>query len=197
MAQTQRERAVRSDSIRNRDAILEAAATCLATNPASSIADIAGAAGVGRVTLYGHFSSRNALLAALLDRTMTRVESELQSVDLGGTPWQAMDALVASSWKLVESLSTLRTVVAQALPDQDLHGSHDRQRARVQELLTRGRAEGEFRVDHSLDWQTACYFAILHGAASEVRTGRLSEHEVEHVLPQTIRALLQVGPQAS
>lgn len=197
MTQTQRERAVRSDSMRNRDAILEAAATCLVANPASSIAEIAEAAGVGRVTLYAHFSSRNELLAALLHRTMTRVESELRGVDLGGTPWQAMDALVLSSWKLVERLSTLRAVVEQALPNKNLHASHDGPRARVKELLARGRAEGAFRSDHSLGWQTACYFAILHGAASEVRTGRLSEHEVEQALPQTIRALLQAAPASS
>lgn len=193
-AEAQRERAVRSDSTRNRDAILEAAAECLVANPASSLADIAQAAGVGRVTLYGHFSSRNELLTALLHHTMARVESELASVDLGGTPWEALDALVTSSWKLVHELNILRGVVEQALPDEDLQASHGDPRARVENLLSRGRADGSFRTDQTIQWQSACYFAILHGAAAEIREGRLAEQDVKQILPQTLRALLRVMP---
>lgn len=191
MVQAQRERAVRADSLRNRNAILEAAAECLADNPVASLADIAQAAGIGRVTLYGHFSSRNELLTALLHRTMERVESELANVDLHGDPWAALDALAGSSWKLVYSLDRLRGVVELALPAEQMHGSHDRPRDRVVELLTRGRAEGTFRRDQSIEWQTAAYFAILHGVASEIRAGRLTEREVRTALPQTLRALLQ------
>lgn len=196
MVQTERERAVRSDSLRNRDAILEAAAECLADNPAASLADIAQAAGIGRVTLYGHFSSRNELLTALLHRTMERVESELASVDLGGDPWEAMDALVTTSWRIVHSLNMLRGIVEQALPPEEMHGSHDHPRERVEGLLTRGRADGSFRDDQSIAWQTACFFAILHGAASEIRAGRLTEQEVQKALPQTLRALLRASPES-
>jgi AcrR family transcriptional regulator len=197
MAQAERERAVRSDSLRNRDAILEAAAECLTTDPNASLADIAKAAGIGRVTLYGHFSSRNELLAALLHRTMARVEAELSAVDLGGDPWQALDALATSSWRIVHDLNTLRGVVEQALPAEELHGSHGDPRTRFEELLARGRAEGAFRRDQTVEWQTACYFALLHGAASEIRAGRLTEREVEQYLLQTLRALLRVAPESS
>jgi len=196
MAQVQRVRAVRSDSTRNRDAILEAAAECLVTNPASSLADIARAAGVGRVTLYGHFSSRDELLTALLHHTMERVESELAAVDLGGTPWEAMDALMTSSWKLVHDLTALRGVVERALPDKEMQASHHDPRARVEHLLVRGRADGSFRADQPLQWQAACYFAVLHSAASEISEGRLSEREVVELLPHTLRAMLQVSPRS-
>ena len=189
----QRERAVRSDSLRNRDAILEAAAECLADNPAASLADIAQAAGIGRVTLYGHFSSRNELLAALLHRTMEHVESELATVDLRGNIWDALDALAATSWRLAYNLERLRGVVEQALPAEAMHGSHDRPRERIVELLTRGRADGSFRTDQSIEWQVATYFAILHGVASEIRAGRLTEKEVRMALPQTLHGLLRVS----
>lgn len=194
MAHGERERAVRSDSTRNRDAILEAAARCLSDNPASSLADIAQAAGVGRVTLYGHFSSRTELLTALLHRTMTRIEIELDSVDLSGDAWQAMDALVASSWQLLYEVNALRGVVEQALPEQDMHGSHHNPRERIEHLLARGQADGSFRSDQTIAWQSACYFAILHGAASEIRAGRLTQQEVQALLPQTLRALLRASP---
>ncbi len=190
MVKDQRERAVRSDSLRNREAILDAAARSLTVDPSASLAEIAQEAGIGRVTLYGHFSSRNELLAALLHHSMARVESELSAVNLGGTPWEAMDALVTSSWRLVYDLNALRGVVERELPDQEMHSSHHDPRARVETLLARGRADGSFRSDQTLEWQAACYFAILHGAASEIRAGRLAEPDVARLLPQTLRSLL-------
>jgi AcrR family transcriptional regulator len=51
-------RAQRADARRNIAAILEAATDCLARDPEMSIAGIAAAAGVGRITLYGHFKTR-------------------------------------------------------------------------------------------------------------------------------------------
>ncbi|SBS73196.1 TetR/AcrR family transcriptional regulator [uncultured Microbacterium sp.] len=191
MAGVQRERAVRSDSTRNRDAILHAAAECLSVNPSASLADIAQAAGIARITLYGHFSSRNELLTELVHTSMARVEAELASVDLSGDTWHALEALVASSWRLVSSLSVLRGVAEQALPADEMHGSHGDPRTRVEHTLARGRTDGSFRDDQSIAWQTACYFSLLHGAAAEVRAGRLGEDEVQESLIQTLRALLQ------
>lgn len=190
----ERERAVRSDSLRNRDAILDAAAECLTANPNSTLADIAAAASIARITLYGHFASRNDLLLALLHRSMARVEEELASVPVDGDPWKALEALVTSSWKLVNSLAVLRGVVEEALPAEAMHGSHADPRIRVEQLLSRGRDAEAFRDDQSVAWQTACYFALLHGAAAELRAGRLSELEVEANLLLTFRALLRATP---
>jgi AcrR family transcriptional regulator len=194
MAEPKRERALRSDSLRNRDAILEAAAECLTANPNASLADIAKAAGIARITLYGHFASRSELLTALLHTSMARVEAELASVDLSGDSWRAMESLVASSWRLVNSLSVLRGVVEQSLPDAEMHGSHVDPRDRVEHLLARGRADGSFRSDQSVEWQSSCYFALLHGTASEVRAGLLTEADVQKFLMPSLRALLQASP---
>jgi TetR/AcrR family transcriptional repressor of mexCD-oprJ operon len=191
VASAQRERAVRSDSARNREAILEAAAECLSVNPSASLADIAQAAGIARITLYGHFSSRNELLTELVHTSMARVEAELASVDLSGDTWHALESLVASSWRLVSSLSVLRGVAEHSLAAEEMHGSHADPRARVEHLFARGRMDGSFRDDQSIAWQTACYFSLLHGAAAEVTAGRLSEDEVQESLIQTLRALLQ------
>ena len=56
----------RADALKNIAAILDAATAALARDPDASINDIAQAAGVGRVTLYGHFGSRAALLSAVV-----------------------------------------------------------------------------------------------------------------------------------
>ena len=48
--------------------------------------EIAHAAGVGRVTLYGHISSRSELLDAAAIQTMRLAEAELAPLDLDGDP---------------------------------------------------------------------------------------------------------------
>lgn len=194
VAGEKRERALRSDSLRNRDAILEAAAECLTANPNASLADIAHEAGIARITIYGHFASRSDLLTALLHTSMTRVEAELALLDVNGDSWKAMEALLATSWRLVNSLSVLRGVVEQSLPGAEIHGSHVDPRARVEHLLERGRADGSFRSDQSVEWQSSCYFALLHGAASEIRAGHLTEADAQAFLMPTIRSLFQASP---
>ncbi|MFT3832552.1 MAG: helix-turn-helix domain-containing protein [Micropruina sp.] len=185
-----RERAVRSDSIRNRNAILDAAARQLSADPRASLTEIAKAAGVGRVTLYSHFASRDDLLGALLHHSMARIERTLSGLDLRGDPWQALDALIAASWHLLSELSTLRGIVGHAMP-AELQASHDKPRARVTGLLERGRREGAFRADQPLSWQVGCFFSVLHGAASELQAGHITQPEVEANLTESIRALLR------
>jgi serine phosphatase RsbU (regulator of sigma subunit) len=58
----------RSDARENREALLAAAGRLLAHSPTASLAEVAGAAGVSRSTLYRHFSGREELIAALNER---------------------------------------------------------------------------------------------------------------------------------
>ncbi len=62
----------RADALHNADKILDAAVACLGHNPYASVSEIAQAAGVGRVTLYGHFSSRETLVEAAMIRVLER-----------------------------------------------------------------------------------------------------------------------------
>ena len=58
-------------------AILEAAARLLAEDGDASMADLAGAAGVGRATLYRYYPSREALLAALTAEALDELAGRL------------------------------------------------------------------------------------------------------------------------
>jgi AcrR family transcriptional regulator len=60
----------RADAERNIAAILDAAVELLGERPDSSMAEIAAAAGVARQTVYAHYDSREALLAAVAERAM-------------------------------------------------------------------------------------------------------------------------------
>ena len=61
------------------------------------MAEIAQAAGVGRVTLYGHFSSRRELIDAIVEQTMHEAEAQLAPLSLDGDPLQALDRLVRNA----------------------------------------------------------------------------------------------------
>lgn len=182
----------RADAQRNRAAILDATVTCLSVNPRASMAEIAQAAGIGRVTLYGHFSSRKELLEAVVEQTMHEAEVQLAPLDLGGDPRAALDLLIRSSWRIIDKLHGLMAAAEQELGADRIRDHHDRTLHRVRGLIERGQAEGAFRSDQSSSWITACFFAILHGASGEIRAGRLSDPEAATAIPSTIQAIVSV-----
>lgn len=184
-------RSRRADASRNRDAILQAALRSLNANPNASIAQIAADAGISRITFYGHFSSREQLLDAVAVRAMERIDATLAEIDLAQGPWAALETMIQSQWRLVDELNGLVHAAEHQMPAERVHQLHAGPIGRVQALIQAGRDDGTFRTDQDLTWQTACFFSILHGAAAELRSGRLSEEAAARALPDTIHAILQ------
>ena len=189
------QRPTRSDAVRNRDAILEAAIHELAREPRASMTDIARAAGVGRVTLYGHFSSREELVEATLLRVIERSEAELASLDLSGEPMTALDLLVRRSWRIVDTFHRLLGVAEATLSNEQIRAHHAEPMARVRSLIERGQHDGAMRRDLDAGWLTSCFTAILHTAAGDLRAGRLSEDDADRVVATTVVSLLS-APEA-
>jgi TetR/AcrR family transcriptional repressor of mexCD-oprJ operon len=183
-------RPLRADAARNRDAILDAALEALGSNPHASMTDIAAAAGVGRVTVYGHFSSRDDLVEALVVRTIARAEAEFAALDLTGPPAEALDVLLRRSWRIVDNIHGLLAAAEETLSNDRLLEHHEQPQARIEQLLTRGQADGTFRRDLDASWLTACITAILHTAAGELRKGRLGEDGADRVVLATVRSLV-------
>lgn len=183
-------RATRSDAVRNREAILEAAVDELARDPRASMADIARAAGVGRVTLYGHFSSREELVEAALLLVIERSEAELASLDLSGEPIAALDLLVRRSWRIVDTFHRLLGVAEDTLSNDRILAHHAEPMARVRALIERGQREGAMRNDLDAAWLTTCFTAMLHTAAAELRAARLAEADADRVVAATVVSLL-------
>src|SRR3954452_13251465 len=111
----------RADAQRNIAAILAAAGDCLSRDPAASTSDIAKAAGVGRVTLYGHFPSRAELIDAVFVQAIEDGEATLGQVELTGDPREALARLIESSWQLVDRYRALLLPAEEGLsPRRDL-----------------------------------------------------------------------------
>ena len=145
----------------------------LSDDPGASMSEIARVAGVGRVTLYGHFADRKELVGAVFARTMDRAEAELAAVDIEQDTWNSLRDLVQSSWRVLHQFNSLLAAAERYLSADQIRAHHDKPLARVMSVLEKGRSEGIFRADQSLAWQAACFYAVLHSAAAEIRAGRL------------------------
>ncbi|MBT2232079.1 TetR/AcrR family transcriptional regulator [Nonomuraea sp. NEAU-A123] len=181
----------RADAERNIAAILDAGMRLLSTDPAASVADVAKAAGVGRVTLYGHFPSREALVDAVLDHAISIADLALGGVDIDGPPApEAVAALLRSSWEVLDRHRRLFVAADRVLPMERIREHHDVPLRRIERLIARGRDDGDFRIDLPLSWLVTTFFGVLHSAAQEVEAGRLERADVERVLVTTMLSLL-------
>lgn len=176
----------RADARRNIESILDAALTCLARDPDASIADIARAAGVGRVTLYGHFASRAELIGAVLARTVEHADAVLEATDSAGDPRAALTRLVASSWQIVDQFRSVLHAAQRELPAEDIRSRHDAILRRVQALIDRGQSTGAFRADLPGDWLISTSYSVMHAAAEDCAAGRLDPADA----PRAITAIL-------
>lgn len=164
----------RADARRNIAAILDAATACLIRDPQVSTSAIARAAGVGRVTLYGHFPSRTELVDAVFARVIHQANEALEGLDLSGDARAVLARLVTSSWRIVAAHRSVLVAAEQELPAERIRSLHDRPMERVQALVERGRRDGVFRRDLPAEWLVAIFYTVLHGAADEIEAGRLA-----------------------
>jgi AcrR family transcriptional regulator len=181
-------RAQRADARRNVAAILDAATDCLARDPETSIADIAAAAGVGRITLYGHFKTRADLVDAVLVRTITRADAILQATDTGGDPRDALARLVAASWQIVHQFRNILLAAQRELPAERIRGVHDPILRRVQSLISRGQRAGTFRADLPEQWLITTAFSLMHAVAEEAAAGRVTADAAAGLITATLLA---------
>lgn len=181
-------RAQRADARRNIAAILDAATDCLAGDPETSVADIAAAAGVGRITLYGHFKTRAELVDAVLARTVQRADVILGATDTGDDPRDALARLVASSWQIVHQFRNILLAAQRELPAERIRGVHDPILRRVQSLIARGQRTGAFRSDLPRQWLITTAFSLMHAAAEDAAAGRVNADDAARLITATLLA---------
>jgi TetR/AcrR family transcriptional regulator, mexCD-oprJ operon repressor len=178
----------RADAEQNMTRILDAAAECLSRSPTATMADIAQAAGVGRVTVYGHFPSRDALIEATLTRLLDQGEAVLADLDLTGDPHQALTRLIAASWRLTADADAVLEAAQTVLPPGRIRELHAKPAQRVEDLIRRGQSQGAFRTDLPATWLVSVLHHILKGAAADIRGGRLDPKDATHFITATVLA---------
>jgi TetR/AcrR family transcriptional repressor of mexCD-oprJ operon len=185
----------RADARRNVEAILDAAERCLARDPDASMGDIAAAAGLGRVTVYGHFKTRADLIEIVARRVIADANIALGHVDLSGDAEDALTRLVEASWELTVRSGSLVVAAEKALPPQlvrDVHAGELEER--VRKFLAGAQRSRAFRSDLSTDWLVATFHATLHAAAIEIEAGRLGVDEAARVITATLVGAYRPSP---
>lgn len=180
----------RADAQRNVEAILSAARESLAANPDATLAEIAQAAGVGRITLYGHFRTRAELIEAVLTQVMEESGAVIDATDTRGDPAQALARLVAASWRIVDQYRSLRHAAENELPSDEVRALHDRHLQQVTTLITRGQRAGTFRRDLPRTWLVSLCFSTMHAAAEDVGAGRMAAEDAPRLITAALLGAL-------
>lgn len=177
----------RADAQRNIDNILDAGARLFAKNPSVSMTEVAREAGIGRVTLYGHFSSREELLTAVVDRAMNAATAAMDALAHDDRPAdEALRALVDASWAALDRYRRVRVHALTLHSTEWLRDRHDPVLQRVEELFVRGRTEGTFRTDVPVTWMVTTLYTLIHAADDEVDNGRLDRADAPSLVMTTV-----------
>ena len=186
-----RARKRRADAERSVAAILDAALEALASDPDSSMSEIARRAGVVRATIYVHFPTRTALLDAVMEHAVAQVVDAMRSAEpQRSEPVEALERMLRATWRQLANFHALLALNTARLSAEELHRRHVPMLDQLEPLIERGQRDGVFRRDLSISWQLAVVRAIVHAASREVQGGRLPESDAETVMLSTAIAAI-------
>jgi AcrR family transcriptional regulator len=178
----------RSDARRSIEAIRGAARVLLGERPDATMEDIAAAAGVTRQTVYAHFPSRDALLAALVSAAAAEYDAMLDDAGLDTSPpLEALTLFLGAGWRLLEHNPFVANAGLAGIP-RPTPDPHAVVPLRLERLLRRGQQAGDFDPAVPAPWLTAAVFGLQHTAAYQVTSGALPLAEAEALcLDSTLR----------
>jgi len=183
----------RADADRSVASILDAALEALASNPDSSMSEIARRAGVVRATVYVHYPTRTDLLDAVMDYAVGMVVEAMKSAEpQRGEPVEALVRVLAATWRQLAQFHGLLALNMGRLSAEELHRRHRPMLDQLEPLIKRGQKKGVFRRDLPVVWHLAVLRAIVHAASTEIRGGRLPESEAEAAMLST--AISAISP---
>src|SRR6202166_4799444 len=142
----------RTDAVRNRERVLEAAKVVFSAGGAdASLEAVARQAGVGIGTLYRHFPTREALFEAVYRREVQQLGELAEQLKNEAAPVDALRRWLRSNVEFVATKKGMSAALALAVQSSsELHAfSFDRLTKAIGALLDRAVAAGEIRADIS------------------------------------------------
>ena len=166
--------------------ILDAAVDALVSDPEANMAEIARRAGVVRATVYVHFPTREALIAAVTERAVTEVAEVIEGAEPDrGEPAEALARLIATAWQTMGRYHPL-VAINKGLPQEELHARHGPVLGSLEPLIERGQRGGAFRDDVPAAWHLAMILALVHAASGVLDAGHGTPETIEPALVATV-----------
>ncbi|WP_342632945.1 helix-turn-helix domain-containing protein [Streptosporangium roseum] len=140
----------RKDARRNYERLLTAARTAFTEHGVgASLNDIARTAGVGNVTLYRHFPTRQALLEALLGESLRGLNARSDELLASPSPHQALATWLTAAVEHAMAYRGLVDALVDSLADpaSELHATCQAVKAAGAQLLARAQHAGTIRPD--------------------------------------------------
>jgi AcrR family transcriptional regulator len=184
MATPKPERALRKDAARNRELLVSAAVAAFQQKGlAASVNDIAAQAGVNVATLYRHFATKDALVAAVADRLLEPLagarDQALDEDRSGG----ALSVFLATAVQLQIEHRGLVDALTGGPADPDFRGRlRGPAIALVEPLVDRARRDGELREDFDAADVLIALRMVLVVAYPGLPAGRELDRYVDLVL---------------
>ncbi|WP_019360052.1 TetR/AcrR family transcriptional regulator [Streptomyces sp. AA1529] len=161
----------------DREELLGTAADLLTRRPTSSMDDIAKAARISRATLHRHFAGRAALIRALEQLGLRRLDAALDAARTDeGDAADAVRRVIAEAEPLAGFLGFLVTE-NQLFEPGEQHAGWTRIDERISALFQRGQRQGAFRIDLSPAWLTEALYALITASAWAVQDGRVAARD--------------------
>jgi AcrR family transcriptional regulator len=177
----------RADADRSVAAILDAALEALASDPDSSMSEIARRAGVVRATIYVHFPTRETLLDAVMEYAVAQVAEATRTAEPHrGEPTEALARVLRATWRQLAQFHGLLAINTARLSAEELHRRHLPVLDQLQPLIERGQKAGSFRSDLPVPWLLAVTRSIVHTASHEIQSGRIRESQAEDAMISTV-----------
>ncbi len=112
-----RQRARRSDSVRNASHVTDAAIELFAAHGLDvTLAQVAERAGVGKATVYRTFPSREDLVAAMLEHRLTWIRRRMEAAAAGPDAWREFAGLIYDALQRMREDRMLQYVLSPASP---------------------------------------------------------------------------------
>lgn len=171
---------------RTRRELLDAATTVLTKDGSASLAEVAAAAGVGRTTLHRYFPTRVALIRALVEDALDRVEDAIAAAEPDRGP--VLDALQ----RVTDTVVPLGPSLAFLHAEPDVYHARDLIRRWYEALepiaraVERGQADGSLRPDLPVKWVVDAYAGAILTAWDTADEGRIWLQDAPRLITSTV-----------
>ncbi len=181
----------RSDSKRNREAVLDAAMTVVAAEPGASMATIAEHSGLGRTTVYRHFATRDELIRAIFERAVSEAKTATSEVIAQGLPTRETLLTLGPAIIAIPDRFSFLAGARNVGGDVILRGTLDPSQP-MRHFIRGAQARGE--IDSSVSTQVilSSINGLATGLATELHAGRLEAGQAGRLLGQMLVKLLLV-----